>query len=84
MQDTHTAPELPEWCFEEEDGVSDDDGELAQSNDEPGRPAKKAKRRAYNEVSVKNFYISRNALILELNIFNCCILIVYTFTLLYN
>lgn len=53
VQDTPPAPDLPDWCFEEEDGVSDDDGgELAQSTDDPGRPAKKAKRRAYNEVKI--------------------------------
>lgn len=50
VEDTPRAPELPEWCFEEEEGVSDDDGESNNFGGGGDRPAKKMKRRPYNEV----------------------------------
>ena len=63
LEDTPKAPELPDWCFEEEEGVSDDDGEPSQqklNDQDQGRPVKKMKRRPYNEVIL--FVINDNIL----------------------
>jgi len=54
VNDTPKAPELPEWCFDEEDqNVSDDEGGGVERDDEAGgnegRQPKKMKRRPYNE-----------------------------------
>jgi len=61
IEDAPKAPELPNWCFEEEEGASDDDGiddgESQQTkNNDPNRPQKKMKRRPYNEVDF-NLYL---------------------------
>lgn len=58
VEDAPRAPELPEWCFEEEEGVSDDDGESNSFGGGGGeRPAKKMKRRPYNEVCLYFVFI---------------------------
>lgn len=51
VDDAPKAPELPDWCFEEEDAVSDDDGETSSNmTEDQGRPVmKKMKRRPHNE-----------------------------------
>ena len=67
MEDTPRAPELPEWCYEEEEGVSDDDGESNNFGGGGERPAKKMKRRPYNEVCFCFVFIMYSFLILKLS-----------------
>ena len=52
------APPLPDWCFEEEDGPSDeeDGGQLNGGGGFGNQRSAKRKRRTYNEVRVFTHY----------------------------